>query len=142
MLNEGIIFAVLTAVSLGAWTVFHNQASPHINPIFGAIIVSLTAVIVGTIFLIPQIKNTTLFSNTTGIIFVILAGVLAFAIDYFALKAYASGINVSIAGPIIVGGSAAVASVIGFIFLHEPITLAKIAGMALIIIGAIVLTAF
>ena len=141
MAFEGILFAVLTAISFGAWTVFHNQASTHINPIFGAIIVSLTAVIVGSIFLIPQIKNTALFSGQTGIIFAILAGIMAFAIDYFALKTYATGINVSVAGPIIIGGSTAIASIIGF-FTGDSITFVKILGLVLVITGAAVLASF
>lgn len=104
MAYEGIIFALITAVSFGIWTVFHQQAAQHINPVFGAILVSLTAVILGSIILIPQIREITLFTNQKGIIFVILAGIAALALDIFALKTYASSIPVSVAGPIIIGG--------------------------------------
>ena len=44
-----ILFAILAAGSFGLWTVFHKLASPYVNQIFGAIIVSLTAVIFGAI---------------------------------------------------------------------------------------------
>ena len=138
-MNPGITFAIIAAVAFGAWTVFHQQASDKINYLFGAIIVSLTAVIVGLIFLLPNIKTTNLFSNPKGILFMILAGVCALAIDYFALKAYGSGLAISVAGPIIIGGSIAVAVLIGF-FLGESITLIKMSGLLFVIIGSIILS--
>ena len=134
-MNQGIIFAVIAAIAFGLWTVFHQQAADKINYLVGAIIVSLTAVIVGLIFLLPNIKTINFFSNPKGILFVVLAGICALAIDYFALKAYGSGLAISIAGPIIIGGSIAVAVSIGF-FLGESITLMKVIGLLFIIIGS------
>jgi len=138
---EGIIFAVIAAVAFGLWTVFHQQASNSINNLFGAILVSLTAVILGLAFLLPKIKSTTLYTNPKGIVFAVLAGVCALTIDYFALKTYGSGLQISIGGPIIIGGSIAVASLIGF-FLGESITLMKIVGLVLVIAGSAILAAF
>lgn len=139
MVQEGIIFALISALAFGIWTVFHQQASPHINPIFGAIVVSLTAVILGSIILAPQIKTVTLFTSQKGLIFVILAGISAFAIDYFALKTYASGVSISVGGPIIIGGSVAFASLIGLLFLGESLSAMKLFGIAMVTVGAAVL---
>ena len=139
-MNSGVFFAVLAAIAFGLWTVFHQQAADKINYLFGAIIVSLTAVILGLAVLLPKIASTTLFSNPKGILFASLAGVCALAIDYFALKAYGSGLAVSVAGPIIIGGSIAVAALIGF-FLGESVTLAKILGLLFVIIGSGILAA-
>jgi len=119
--------------------VFHNQAAPYINPTFGAIVVSLTAVVLGSIFLIPQLKDITFFTNQKGLIFVILAGLSAFFIDYFALKTYASGISISVGGPIIIGGSVLIAAIIGVAVLGESISLMKVAGITLVAAGAIIL---
>jgi len=141
MVQEGIYFAVLAAISFGLWTVFHQQASKFINPIFGAILVSLTAVILGSFILLPQMKGITLFTNQKGILFVVLAGLLAFGIDYFALRTYSSGINISVGGPVIIGGSIALASIIGLFFLGEPISLLKIFGIVLVVIGSSILAA-
>ena len=140
-MNPGIIFAVLAAIAFGIWTVFHQQAADKINYLFGAILVSFTAVVLGLLFLLPKIKTTVLFSNPKGILFAVLAGVCALAIDYFALRAYGSGLSVSVAGPIIISGSIAIAAVIGF-FLGESVTLMKILGLMLIIVGSGILTAF
>jgi len=138
-MNPGIIFAIIAALALGVWTVLHQQAAGKINYLFGAIIISLTAAIMGLILLLPKIK-TTLYSNPKGIFFAVAAGVCALTIDYFALKAYGSGLAVSVTGPIIIGGSVAVASVIGF-FLGESITLLKIVGLVLVIVGSGILAA-
>lgn len=62
-------------------------------------------------------------------------------IDYFALKAYSSGISISVVGPIIIGGSIAVASIIGF-FLGDSVTLLKILGLLLVVGGSAILVSF
>ena len=138
---EGIIYAIIAAFVFGLWTAFHQQASGSINYLFGAILVSLTAVIIGVILLLPKIKSVPLYSNPKGILFAVLAGVCALAIDFFALKAYGSGLSLSIGGPLIISGSVAVAALIGF-FLGDAITLAKISGIVLIIIGSGILAVF
>lgn len=131
---EGIIFALITALIFGVWTVFHQQASTHINPLFGAIIIATTSLILGLILLLPKIKSTILYTNPKGIVFVVLVGICALAIDVFALKAYSSGLQVSIGGPIIIAGGVAIAAIIGF-FLGESITVMKIVGLSFIILG-------
>jgi len=133
-----IIFAVLAAGSFGLWTVFHKLASPYVNQIFGAIIVSLTAVIFGTVVFLFKARGAQLFSDPKGILFIVLAGIAAFFIDFLALQAYSRGLSLTIGGPIIIGGSMAVAILIGFV-LGEPITLLKILGIALIVAGGAVL---
>ncbi len=139
-MNPGIFFAVIAAVAFGFWTVFHQQASDKINYLFGAIIVSLTAVITGLIILLPKIKTTILYTNPKGILFAVLAGLCALAIDFFALKAYGSGLAVSVAGPIIIGGSIGIAVLISFL-MGDTITILKLAGIFLIIIGSAILAA-
>lgn len=135
----GLIFAIIAAIAFGVWTVFHQQASNHINSLFGAIVVSLTAVVVGLIFFLPGIKNAVLYTNQKGILFAILAGICALAIDFFVLKAYGQGLPISIGGPIIIGGSIALAVAIGF-FMGESIYPMKILGITLIILGGIILS--
>ncbi|MBU4257088.1 EamA family transporter [Patescibacteria group bacterium] len=140
-MTSGILFAIIAAIAFGVWTVFHQQAANKIDYLVGAIIISFTAVVLGLMFLLPKIKSTALFSNPKGILFAVLAGVCALAIDFFALKAYGSGLAVSVAGPIIIGGSIAVAAVIG-LFMGETLTLMKVLGLIFVIAGASILAAF
>lgn len=139
-MHPGIIFAVVAAIAFGIWTVSHSLAANHIHNLLGAIVISLTAVIVGTILIIPNLKETTLITNGKGIIFAVLAGIMALAIDYFVLKAYGSGLAISITGPIVIGGSIAVATLIGF-FMGETLSVVKIIGLTLVIVGASLLAA-
>lgn len=140
-MTDGIIFAILAAFVFGLWTIFHQQASNYINALLGAIIVSLTAVILGLVILFSKIKITSLDANPKGILFSVLAGIYALGIDYFALKAYGSGLQISVAGPIIIGGSIATASIIGF-FLRDSVSLLKILGLLLVVGGSAILVAF
>lgn len=141
MVSEGILLAVITAIAFGAWTVFHQQASAHINPLVGAIIVSFTAVILGVLFFFSGKGETISILDQKGIIFAVLAGVMALAIDIFALKTYASGVPISIGGPIIIGGSVIIASLIGIALLGETINIAKVAGILFVVIGTGILSA-
>lgn len=133
-----LVFAILGALSFGFWTVFHKLASPYINQVFGAIVVSATAVVAGLIVLLPRLKDTELFSDYRGVVFLAITGVLAFFIDFFALKAYSGGLPVTTGGPIIIGGSIAVASIIG-IFLGDPISSVKVLALLLLVAGATLL---
>jgi bacterial/archaeal transporter family protein len=135
-----LIFAILAAITFGFWTIFHKLAAPYINQVFGAVLVSFTAVILGGLFLLSG-KTEKLYTNSKGIIFLILAGICAFAIDYFALKAYAKGLPVTIGGPIIIGGSIAIAVTIGF-FMGDSVTLPKILGLTLLTLGASILAVY
>ncbi len=138
-MNPGIIFAITAAISLGVWTVFHQLASDKIDYLFGAIVVSFSAVILGVIILLPRIKTTNFFSSPKGILYAVIAGVCALGIDYFALKAYGSGLAISVVGPIIIAGSIAITVLIG-LFLGESITLAKALGLLFVIVGAVILS--
>jgi len=135
---SSITFAVLAAFSFGIWTVFHKLASPYINQAFGAILVSLTAVIFGSLVFLVKFRSVQLFTDVKGLIFIVITGIFAFLIDFLALQAYSKGLPINIGGPIIIGGSIAVAVAIG-LFLGETMSVLKFAGLALLIAGAALL---
>lgn len=138
---SAVFLAALAAVSFGFWTIFHKFASPHIDQVLGAIIVSLTAVMLGAVILLPRLKTKELVSDPKGILFVVLAGVCAFFIDFLALSAYSKGLPMSVGGPIIIGGSMAIATIVGF-FLGETLDFLKLVALFLIIIGAAILARY
>jgi transporter family protein len=138
-MTQGLTFAAFAALAFGFWTVFHQQAANYIDKTFGAILVSFTAVIFGLFFLIPGLKSKQLVSNPRGILFIVLAGLCAFAIDFFALKAYGSGLKVSVGGPMIIGGSVVIATIIGF-FLGDGFNLIKLSGIILTTAGLILIS--
>jgi len=134
-------FAIFAALAFGVWTVFHKIAAPHINQVFGAIVVSFTAVIFGLAILISQLKGVQLITNPKGLFFLIFAGIAAFFIDFFALQAYSRGLQITVGGPIIIGGSIAVAAIIGFAF-GEQISALKLFALFLILVGSGLLARF
>jgi len=134
-----IIFAILAAVAFGFWTVFHKFASSYVDQVFGAIFISFVAVCAGLLVLAPRFKEVQLVSDSKGLYFLVGAGVCAFLLDFFVLQAYSRGLSISIGGPIVIGGSIAIAAVAGFL-LGDSVTWEKLAGIALVLIGAVVLS--
>jgi transporter family protein len=137
-MSLGFVFAVLASLAFGTLPIFHKLASSWVHSIFGAFIVSLAAVLSASMFLLFRMKSITLFTHSKGILFAALAGVCAFLFDVFALRSYSSGLPVSIGGPLIVGGSIVVTTMLGFL-LGESLVLMKVVGIALVIAGSCIL---
>lgn len=137
-MSQGILFAIAAAAFFGLWTVFHQLAAAHVDKIFGAMLVSLTAVILSIPFLLMNWGPAKWSTDPRGIVFLVLAGLCAFGIDFFVLKAYATGLPVSIGGPVVIGGSIAVATIAGFL-LGDVISIQKIVGIGFIVAGAVIL---
>jgi uncharacterized membrane protein len=137
-----LYYAILAAISFALWTTFHKLAAPHINQTLGAVLVSFVAVILGSFFILAKQQNVLSSWNNTGLFFIFLAGLSALCLDIFVLQAYAKGLEISVGGPIIIGGSLAIAILIGIVFLGETFSLLKFLGIALIFFGAIILSRF
>ena len=133
-----IFFAILAAIAFGSWTVFHKLASPHINQTLGAILVSVFAVIFGSVYFFLTSKQISFSIDAKGYVFIVLAGVSAFLLDLFALQAYSKGLTISVGGPIIIGGSIAIATIAGFL-MGDSITALKVFGLLLLMSGAVLL---
>ncbi len=131
-----VFFAALASLSMGLWVVFNKIAAGYVNQLLGAILLSITAVVVGgTVFLLRGPPAGRLITSPKGILFVALAGVAAFSMDFMGLTAYARGLPITVGGPIIIGGSIAVATLMGFL-LGEPMPVSKVVAIAFVVIGA------
>ncbi len=137
-MKPGIIYAFICAGCAALQTVLFSAASRHISSTLGAMLLSGTAFVVGLAFVLPNVRTGSLIWSTRGIVLVGLAGVCAFAIDYFSLKAYGSGLTISVGAPIIIGCNIALVSIIG-LALGEPVSFLKILAILLIGIGASIL---
>lgn len=134
-----VVFAALASVSMGLWVVFNKVAAGYVNQLLGAILLSVTAVAIGgTVFLLRGPPAAQLVTSPKGIIFVALAGAAAFSMDFLSLTAYSRGLPITVGGPIIIGGSIAVATLLGF-SLGEPATITKVIAIVLIVVGAALL---
>jgi drug/metabolite transporter (DMT)-like permease len=116
---------VIAAIAVGFYSYFQRLASPNVNQLFGALVVSAVA---------P-------FTNPVGMWFLLGAGAAAFSIDYFTLQAYSRGLPISVGAPAGIAGGVATAVVIGLL-LGEQLSFAKLAGIVLVVTGGIVLVAY
>lgn len=76
--------------------------------------------------------------SSKGFALLLIVGIAAFATDYFALKTFSLDVPLHIAGPIFIGGGAALTAVFGFI-LGEAITWQALLGVVLVVCGAVLL---
>ena len=136
-----VVYAVLAASAAGFYTFFSKSAAPYVHQLFGAFMVSFTAAVLGLLLLLPKIKNLQLYTDQKGLIFVILTGVAAFSIDYFSLQAYSRGLPVTVGAPIFIAGGIIAALILGMIT-GESLTVTKMFGIVLVIIGGIIITTF
>jgi multidrug transporter EmrE-like cation transporter len=103
-------------------------------------VISLTAAFVSAIVLICTRDGRALYTDVSMLPWIGLVGIAAFSIDYFSLQAYSRGLSVSIGSPIFIGISIMTASLAAFA-LGEAVTLMKLLGIGLIVLGAVIVTA-
>ncbi len=133
-----IVLAALVAVAAALYSVCARTAGQHVDSLFGAIVISATALVAELSLLIARGGATPLLQSRRGIVFAVLAGFCAVGIDYFTLKAYASGLRITIGAPIIIGGGIACSTLAGLL-LGEHMSLARAGGVLLVIGGAVIL---
>jgi transporter family protein len=138
-MRTGLLYAILGAISSALWTTFHNQAASKINPLVGAGIVSVVATVIAFGFAYARYQPGMFSINKTGLFFIVLVGIAAFACDYFALKTFATDLPLSVGGPILLGGSIALVTLIGFL-LGETVTWQIALGIVLVTSGSVLLS--
>jgi transporter family protein len=138
-MGTGILFAVIAACLQGCLMVFQRLAAPFVDKVAGAILISLTGVLLGLSFLPWRGPAGAWFTNPRAIVLLVAAGGCVLGIDYSVLRAYAAGLPVSIGGPVIIGGSILVTSVAGVV-LGEPITLVRVLAISMIAVGSVILS--
>jgi transporter family protein len=137
-MSTKVLFVIIGALGTGLWNVFISSASRQMHPLLGAVICELTAVVAGTLMLLPLISSGFPQVSLKAVALCMLAGLSVLLADYFILKAYKQGLQISIGGPIIIGGGILVVTLMG-IFLGERMTLLKAFSILMIITGASIL---
>ena len=138
-MSSTVLYAMACALAFGVWNVLHSAASKHINGVLGAMIISAVAIIPAGIILLPgYMQNEPVHWEPRGILFTVLTGLCAFAVDYFALKTFSDGVDVSLASPIIIGGAILISTLVGF-GLGEAPSVTKFLGVGLIVAGVMLI---
>ncbi|WP_133272745.1 EamA family transporter [Hymenobacter radiodurans] len=135
-----LLLAVITAFCLGLYNFFIKLASGNIHQVAGAVLLQLVAAAVGG-FLLLYIKATRqpVSISQTGVLYSCLAGLSVGIAEILTFYVFTKGAPASVGTPIIVGGSVAVAAVLGWLVLREQITLGQVLGVGLIVAGVVLL---
>jgi len=137
-MSTNILFVIIGALGTGLWNVFISSASRQMHPLLGALITELTAFSAGALFFLPVLSGGFPKASFKAVIMCMLAGLSVLLADFFILKAYKQGVQISIGGPIIIGGSIVVVTLMG-LFLGERMTLLKALSILMIVSGASIL---
>src|ERR1051326_4074946 len=97
---SAVFYAVIAAIAAGLYSYFQRMASPNVNQLFGALVVSAAALAIAALLLAFQLGKVRLFANPTGLWFLLGAGAAAFSVNYFTLQAYSKGLPISVGAPI------------------------------------------
>jgi bacterial/archaeal transporter family protein len=137
-MSTNILFVIIGALGTGLWNVFISSASRQMHPLLGALITELTAFTAGALIFLPVLSGGFPKVSFRAVIMCMLAGLSVLLADFFILKAYKQGVQISIGGPIIIGGSIVVVTLMG-LFLGERLTLLKALSILMIVSGASIL---
>ena len=138
-MSRGVAFILVASVAAGLWSILLSRASRSVHPIVGTGLVELSAVVLVLMVILRQRIDVRSASSVEGIILLVFCGLCVFTVDYFSLRAYETGLEVSVGAPIIASGAILLPAVVGPL-LGEKVSLAKIAGVILIGMGIFVLT--
>ena len=138
-MSRGLAFILIASVAAGFWSILLSRASRSVHPIVGTGIVEGSALLLVVLVILRQRIDIKSAMTLEGAALLVLCGLCVFTVDYFSLRAYETGLEVSIGAPIISSGAILLPAVVGPM-LGERITAGKIVGVALIGVGIFVLT--
>lgn len=128
------ILMFTTALFYGLYNVFIKLASSYINQITWAIILQITAVIIGVLYYMIVIWTWTHIQITTKwVIFSIIAWFFVGSAEILTFIIFSKWIDVSIWTPIIIGWSILIASIIWLLFMNEILWIKEIFWIWLIV---------
>jgi transporter family protein len=135
-----LLLAVITAFCLGLYNFFIKLASGSIHQVAGAVLLQLVAAMVGG-FLLLYIKSTrqVVSISQTGVLYSCLAGLSVGVAEILTFYVFTKGAPASVGTPVIVGGSVAIAAMLGWLLLREQISLGQVLGVGLIVAGVALL---
>jgi hypothetical protein len=68
---SAVFYAVIAAIAAGFYSYFQRLASPNVNQLFGALVVSAAALTIAVLLLVFQLSKIRLFTNPMGMWFLV-----------------------------------------------------------------------
>jgi transporter family protein len=138
-----IVLLVVTALFFALYNVFLKVASGGIQQMLGAIILQITAALIGAIAILYLKGTNTVFNYTKeGVTYAVLSGVFVGLAEILSFYIFSKNVNASVGIPIIIGGTIFFSVIIGIIFLKEKIAIYDVLGLFLILTGVSIILIF
>jgi len=134
-------YAILAASFYGFFNFFIKLFADKISPSIALMIMAGTSFILATITtLVLKMTGQELTFSKGVIILPIAAGVFAGLAEIFYIFMFSKNVPISIGNPLVVGGTVLVAVILGLVALKEPLTTIKITGIAITLLGLVILS--
>lgn len=137
-MSRSMLFVLFAASAAGLWSVLISRASKLVNPLAGVGVVEGSALILVLILLFRQRIDLSSALTPAGVGLLVLCGLCVFSVDYFSLRAYEMGMELSVGAPTIAAGAILIPALVGLI-LGEGLSLSKLTGIGLIGAGVVLL---
>ncbi len=138
-----IILLIITALFFALYNIFIKAASGSIHQILGAVILQVTAAVIGGIALLYLKGAKPPFPFTKeGIYYSLLAGIFVGLAEILSFYVFSKNVNASVGIPIIIGGTIFFSVLIGVFFLREKVAFPDMVGLFLILAGVLVILIF
>jgi uncharacterized membrane protein len=85
---SAVFYAVIAAIAAGFYSYFQRLASPNVNQLFGALVVSAAALTIAALFLVFQLGKVRLFANPVGMWFLLGAGAATIRNQLARIRSY------------------------------------------------------
>lgn len=138
-MSRSMIFILIAAGAAGVWTLLMSRASRLVHPVVGAGIIEGSALLLVLLLVLRQRIDVSGAVTPLGALLLVLAGLCVLAVDYFSLRAYEMGMEISVGAPTISAGAILVPTVLGLL-MGEGISVTKLLGIGLIGTGVLLLT--
>ena len=140
-MSRSLFFILIAAMAAGVWSVLMSRASKLVHPIVGVGLIEGSAVVLVVILLVRHRVELGSAVTPLGAALLVLCGLCVFSVDYFSLRAYEMGMEVSVGAPTIAAGAILVPTAVG-VALGEGISAPKMLGIGLIGAGVLLLARF
>lgn len=140
-MSRSLLYILIAAGAAGLWSVMLSRASRLVHPIVGTGLIEGTAVVLVLILIVRQRVDLGSALTPMGAFWLVLCGLCVFSVDYFSLRAYEMGMEVSVGAPTIAAGAILVPTAVG-VALGEGVSVPKVLGIGLIGAGVFLLARF
>lgn len=140
-MSRSLLYILGAALAAGLWSVLMSRAAKLVNPIVGTGLIEGTAVVLVLVLVLRNRVDLSTALTPLGAGLLVLCGLCVFSVDYFSLRAYEMGMEVSVGAPTIAAGAILVPTAVG-VALGEGISGPKMLGIGLIGAGVFLLARF